>query len=236
VRRSARLLTGSSCTAALLVLPLAGAAAAHPTVQGEAGAAAGDYTTLSLRVPTERDVATTAVEIELPQDTPLASVRVQPQPGWTYALTTGAPSAPLEVHGRAVEEVVQRVTWTATAGGTGPTEFEQFVLSIGPLPETDQLHFPVLQTHADGEVARWVDAPLDGSEPKMPAPVLELSVDEAVAEHALALQREAEATGGASSAAAGTDSSPSAVSWAALAVGAAALVTSLLALRSRRAG
>ncbi|MEX2291456.1 MAG: YcnI family protein [Mycobacteriales bacterium] len=162
---------------ALLLVPLAGPAAAHVTVQGP-GATQGGFTKLTFRAPTEKDAPTTKLEIAFPAEHPIASVRVKPQPGWTYTMTKGAPSVPLEQHGAPVTEVVQRITWTVAAGnkGIGPTEFGEFEVSAGRLPEVDQLVFKALQTYADGEVVRWIEEPVEGGEePEKPAPVLELA-------------------------------------------------------------
>jgi uncharacterized protein len=179
-RTTARTVTALTAAAGLLLVPLAGTASAHVTVQGP-GATQGGYTKLTFRVPTEKDVPTTQIEIAMPEDTPIASMRVMPKPGWTYQMTKGAPAAPLEVHGEAVTEVVQRITWTVAPGnaGIGATEFDEFEVSAGPLPETDQLVFKALQTYADGEVVRWIEEPVEGGEePEKPAPVLALAAAE----------------------------------------------------------
>jgi uncharacterized protein YcnI len=234
VPRSLSALTGA---AALLLVPLAGAASAHVTVQGP-GATQGGYTKLVFRVPTEKDVATTKLEIAFPVDTPVASVRVKPHPGWTAAMTRQAPAEPLEVHGEAVTEVVSRITWTADAGsGIGPTEFDEFEVSAGPLPETGQLVFKALQTYADGEVVRWIEEPVEGAaEPERPAPVLELAPaeDEAEVDTASASDDAVDAQPVASTQdAGGTDG----LTVAALVVAGLALATGVAALlRGRRAG
>ena len=218
--------------AALVLVPLAGVASAHVTVQGP-GATQGGYTKLAFRVPTEKDVATTKLEVVMPEETPIASVRVRPKPGWTYALTTGAPATPLENHGTPVDEVVTRITWTAAAGnpGIGATEFDEFEVSAGPLPETEQLVFKALQTYADGEVVRWIEEPVEGGEePEKPAPVLALAAadaaetDAAAAEPASDVETEPVAS---TSDAGGTDGLTVAalvVAGLALATGASALV------------
>jgi uncharacterized protein YcnI len=172
-----RLLTTAAGTLTLLLVPLAGSASAHVTVQGP-GATQGGFTKLTFRAPTEKDVPTTKLEIAFPAEHPIASVRVKPQPGWTYTLTKGPPSVPLEREGEPVTEVVQRITWTVADGnqGIGPTEFGEFEVSAGRLPEVDRLVFKALQTYADGEVVRWIEEPVEGGEePEKPAPVLELA-------------------------------------------------------------
>jgi len=72
-----------SATAAAIVLAVAGPASAHVTVNPNT-AAQGAYAKVSFRVPTESDTAsTTKLEVDLPADTPIASVAVKPLPGWT---------------------------------------------------------------------------------------------------------------------------------------------------------
>jgi uncharacterized protein len=240
VHRTARSLIALTGAAALLLVPLAGAASAHVTVQGP-GATQGGYTKLVFRVPTEKDVATTKLEIAFPTDTPIASVRVKPHAGWTATMTRQAPAEPLEVHGEAVTEVVSRITWTADAGnpGIGPTEFDEFEVSAGPLPETEQLVFKALQTYADGEVVRWIEEPVEGAaEPERPAPVLALAPAESETEDeadvdTAAAGGSADARPVASTQDAGTDG----LTVAALAVAGLALATGVAALlRGRRAG
>lgn len=158
-----------------LLLGVAGPAAAHVTVQAP-GAAKGGFTKLTFRAPTEKDVPTTKLEVAFPEDAPIASVRVKPKAGWTYELTKAPPAKPFEAFGEPVTEVVTRVVWTATAGGIGSTEFDEFEVSAGPLPDTDRLVFKALQTYGDGEVVRWIEEAAEGAEePEHPAPVLDLA-------------------------------------------------------------
>jgi uncharacterized protein len=140
------------------------------------GATQGGFTKLTFRAPTEKDVATTALEVALPTDTPIASVRVKPKAGWDYEMTRAAPEKPFEAFGQPVTEVVTRIVWTATGAGIAPDEFDEFEVSAGPLPETDALVFKALQTYADGEVVRWIEEAEEGAEePEHPAPVLALA-------------------------------------------------------------
>jgi uncharacterized protein len=170
-----RLLTVTAGTTALLLAPLAGGAAAHVTVSAP-GATQGGFTKLVFRAPTEKDVPTTSLEVALPADTPIASVRVKPKTGWTYEMTKGAPEEPFEAFGQPVTEVVTRIVWTSAGPGIAPDEFDEFEVSAGPLPETDQLVFKALQTYADGEVVRWIEEAEEGAEePEHPAPVLSLA-------------------------------------------------------------
>lgn len=161
--------------AAVALVAAAPMASAHVTVNpGEAPK--GGYAALAFRVPNERDdVGTTSLEVNLPEDHPITSVRVRPTPGWTHEVETRTLEEPLESHGREITEVVSTITWTG--GLIQPGEYQDFHVSAGPLPEdTDQLLFPSIQTYAGGEVVRWIDEPPeDGDdEPERPAPVLAL--------------------------------------------------------------
>jgi uncharacterized protein YcnI len=152
-------------------------AAAHVTVSA-ASAAPGGYTRVAFRVPNESDTAsTTKLEVFLPEEHPIRSVGTMPVPGWTAALTRRTLDEPITTDGGGqVTEVVSKITWTADArSAVGPGQFQEFPVSLGPLPETDQLVFKALQTYSDGEVVRWIEEPADGAEPEHPAPVLKLT-------------------------------------------------------------
>jgi uncharacterized protein YcnI len=169
------------CGVALAVLTgllaFAGPAAAHVTVNPRE-AEQGGYGRLAFRVPNESDTAsTTKLEVVLPEDAPVASVSTMPVTGWTTTVERRAVNPPLEVHGSQISEVVSKITWTAAAGGgVKPGEFVEFPVSMGPLPEVDQMIFKSLQTYSDGNIVRWIDEPVaDGQEePENPAPVLAL--------------------------------------------------------------
>lgn len=160
------------------VFGLAAPASAHVTVNPRE-ATQGGYGRLAFRVPTESDTASTVkLEVTMPDDAPVASVSTMPVPGWTVAIERRTVNPPLEVHGSQVTEVVSKITWTASANaGIKPGEFQEFPVSMGPLPEKDRMVFRVLQHYSDGNVARWIEPPAaDGAEPENdPAPVLALA-------------------------------------------------------------
>ena len=161
-----------------LVATSTGVAAAHVTVSSP-DAAAGGYAVLTFRVPTESETASTVgLTVSMPTDTPLASVSVEPVPGWTIAAPEQPLSTPVTTDDGQVTQAVTTVTWTAVAGGgLAPGEFGQFQLSVGPLPDVDQLVFPAVQTYSDGSEVDWVERAAAGSsaEPDKPAPTLTLS-------------------------------------------------------------
>ncbi len=169
-----RALFAAVAAGAALVVP-ATSALAHVTVNPRE-ATAGGYAKLAFRVPNERDDAgTTKLEVNFPPEHPFASVGVRPTDGWTYTLEKTKLSTPITAHGDQISEAPSKITWT---GGTiKPGEFEEFEISLGPLPEdADSLTFRALQTYSSGEVVRWIEeASPGGAEVERPAPVLKLT-------------------------------------------------------------
>jgi uncharacterized protein YcnI len=153
---------------------LAGPAFAHVTIKpGEAEQ--GGYSTQVFQVPNETtDANTTQVEVTMPADQPIASVSVEPVPGWEINVEKGKPAKPINAHGEEISEVVTKITWSG--GSIPPGYFQTFPVSMGPLPETDSLTFKAVQTYSDGEVVRWIEESTPGGEePERPAPVLRLT-------------------------------------------------------------
>jgi uncharacterized protein YcnI len=142
-------------------LTLAGAASAHVTLQPEE-APAGGFARLDVRVPNERDNAsTTKVEVQFPPG--FAEVSTAPVPGWTAKVTKRKLAKPVEVEGEQLTEEVATITWSG--GEIGPGQFQDFGLSVG-LPDKPgaKLTFKALQTYSGGEVVRWIGPP-DAEEP-----------------------------------------------------------------------
>ncbi len=155
-----------------------GVASAHVTAKviGEE-AAQGGYSKITFRVPNEEETAgTVKLEVQFPADTPLSGARTTPMPGWKAAVTMAKLDKPVEVNNADVTEAVSKVTWTANPGTRiNPGEFQEFELSVGPLPETDQLVMPATQTYDNKKVVAW-DTPMTegGEEPEHPAPAIAL--------------------------------------------------------------
>ncbi|MFD6247974.1 YcnI family copper-binding membrane protein [Streptomyces roseolus] len=164
-------------TAAASVVVLSGTAFAHVSVQPQGEAAKGGYATVNIKVPNERDNASTVkLEVSFPLDHPLASVMPQPVPGWKAEVTKAKLDKPLTLHGKQINEAVSKVTWTADGSKIGPGQFQQFPLSLGQLPEdADQLVLKAIQTYDNDEVVRWIEEQKGSEEPQNPAPVLKLS-------------------------------------------------------------
>ncbi|MER8183421.1 YcnI family protein [Kitasatospora sp. NPDC094015] len=174
----ARRIAGIAAVAASSVLALAAPAFAHVTVQ-PGSAQQGGYSAVAFRVPNENDnAATVKLEVSLPMDHPMASVRTEPVPGWTATLEKSKLDKPLKSHGQDINEAVSKITWTANDGTKlGPGQFLDFRVSLGALPaDTDKLTFKALQTYDNGDVVRWIEEAKDGQpEPAKPAPVLTLT-------------------------------------------------------------
>lgn len=169
--------------ASAVALAFTAVASAHVTIRPDVDTS-GSFAKITVRVPNESDTAgTTQIRLEMPADTPMASVRVQPHPGWTAELTTEQFPEPVEVGDRTLEEAVTSVTWTADEGvRIGPDEFDEFAISVGPLPEPGTYLFPAIQTYDDGEVVAWDMEPTEGEEPERPAPELTVVPAEGAAE------------------------------------------------------
>ncbi|GAB1691817.1 YcnI family protein [Krasilnikovia sp. M28-CT-15] len=219
--------------AAVTTLALAGPASAHVTVNPNS-ATQGGYTKVAFRVPNEKDTAnTTAVEVNLPVETPIASVSLKPLPGWTATTVKSKLATPIKKHDREITEAVTKITWTAADANSQikPGQFQEFEVSLGPLPETGQIVFKSLQTYSDGDIVRWIDVPAAGQEePEHPAPVLKLAPGNGDPHAAAAAAAPAAASGGHDDDADGTN-------WlglAGLGLGLAGLVAGLLGYR--RAG
>lgn len=159
-----------------------GLASAHVTakVLGEA-AQQGGYTKITYRVPNEDETAgTIKLEVKFPADHPISGARTKPMAGWTAQITKTTLDKPIKVHNAEVKEAVSSVVWTAAPGTRiGPGEFQEFELSVGPLPDnTDTLVTPAIQTYDSGEVVAWDQPTKEGEEePEHPSPQIALAAE-----------------------------------------------------------
>jgi len=164
-------------------LAVAVPAVAHVSANPET-AEQGSFTKVSFRVPNEQDkVDTTKVEIDLPLDHPIAAVSVRPVAGWTIAVVKSKLPKPIKTDDREITEAVSKITWSK--GTIKPGEFQEFDVSMGPLPsDTDTLVFKAVQTYSGGEVIHWDQpTPAGGEEPEHPAPALHLTKPSGSGEH-----------------------------------------------------
>ena len=173
-RRSLLLLAGLA-TAGLALLPAA-TASAHVRVTPD-NPTAGGFSALTFRVPNESATAgTVKLSVKLPQDTPFLYVSTKPVPGWTVDATKSKLVKPVESYGTTLTEAVSEVTWTADKGvQIGPGEYQEFSVSVGPLPDPATILLPTTQTYSDGTVVAWDQpTPASGEEPEHPAPELDV--------------------------------------------------------------
>jgi uncharacterized protein YcnI len=165
-------------TLAAVAAALVPAFTAHAHVSvSSTDAAPGGFGKLVFRVPSESETAnTTSITVNLPADTPFPFVSVQAVPGWTAETVTTEFAEPVEAGDFTLTDAITSVTWTADGDGLAPHEFAEFALSVGPIPDVDQLMFPTTQTYSDGEVVEWAEPTVEGEEePERPAPVLNLA-------------------------------------------------------------
>jgi uncharacterized protein YcnI len=145
-------------TVAALALPAA--AQAHVTLQ-PTSAPAGAFMKLDVRVPTERDNASTSkVDVRFPAG--FAAARYQAVPGWKVRVITKKLATPIQTDDGPITEGIDRMVWTRTSrsGGIKPGQFQDFPISVQiPGKAGDKLTFKALQTYSNGEIVRWIGAP-----------------------------------------------------------------------------
>jgi uncharacterized protein len=144
---------------AVAVLALPAAAQAHVTLQPNQ-AAAGAFTVLDVRVPTERDNASTAkVDVKFPDG--FAAASYQAVPGYRVRVIKKTLAKPIQTDDGPITEGVDRIVWTRTSrsGGIKPGQFQDFPISVQiPGKAGDKLTFRAVQTYSNGEVVRWIGA------------------------------------------------------------------------------
>jgi uncharacterized protein YcnI len=161
---------------AVAALAAPAAARAHVTLQPNT-AAAGSFAVLDVRVPTERDNATTTkIDVQFPAG--FASARYEPKPGWKVRIVKKRLATPIQTDDGPITEGVSRMVWTRTSrsGGIKPNEFVDFPISVQiPGKAGDKLTFKALQTYSNGEVVRWIGAPASDE----PAPQVSVTAAQA---------------------------------------------------------
>src|SRR4051794_29923749 len=190
-----RVLLLSAC----LVLTTAGVAWAHVVVTPEE-APAGSYEKFSVSVPTEEDIPTTGVRVEVPEGFTVTGV--QPLPGWQYEFERDG-------------GVITAISWSG--GEIAPEEFQEFRFQTRTPEDTGEFAWKAFQTYEDGSVVEWTGEP-DSEEPA--------SVVEIVSSNAQADEHSAGNQGGEQQGSGFT----LVAAYAGLGLGAVALVVSLLAL------
>jgi uncharacterized protein len=212
---------------AVAVLLLAPAAAeAHVLVIPES-APQGAEMRLDVRVPNERDDATTTkVDVQLPPG--FAEALVQPVAGWTAKITHVKLNPPVQSDDGPITEGVGRITWTAKskADGIPVGGFQDFGLEVlVPGKAGSTLTFKALQTYSNGTVVRWIGAKDSDS----PAPTVQVTA----AGGATATPTPTAAPSPAATAKSGGGSA-NGLAVAALIVGALGLITGVAGLTAAR--
>ena len=140
-----------------LVLAIPAVVLGHAVVFPKASAP-GAYERYVLRVPNERNVPTTKVEMHFPSEVRVTSF--SDVPGWQ-----------LEV----VRDSATRIVGAIWTGSLPPERFMEFpFVAVNPKTGTE-VHWPAYQTYANGETVEWTGA--EGS--KSPASVTTLSASSA---------------------------------------------------------
>ncbi|QJD87550.1 YcnI family copper-binding membrane protein [Cohnella herbarum] len=127
----------------MMSLAFAGLASAHVTVQPKE-VPAGSYQVFTVRVPSEKEAATTTVKVAIPDNVNVS--RFEPKADWTYEIEKGA------------EDKIVSVTWKATGNGLGATEFGEFRMQGKVADDANELTWKAYQTYSDGEVVEWTGA------------------------------------------------------------------------------
>ncbi|MCO7124352.1 YcnI family protein [Sporolactobacillus shoreicorticis] len=115
-------------------------ASAHVTVK-PLQAVAGTSETYTVTVPTEKEIPTTKIVLQIP--THVTFYSYQPVPGWTAKAVKNS------------KERVQTVTWTATGAGIAPGAFQQFEFRALNPEKTGSITWNAYQTYKDGSIVEW---------------------------------------------------------------------------------
>jgi uncharacterized protein YcnI len=135
-----------TCLGICAMLVVSAPAWAHVVVFPEK-VTAGDYETLTVSVPTEKEVPTTKIRVEVPKGFLLSGV--QPVPGWEHAFEEDG-------------GIVTAVTFSGEE--IRPREFQQFLIQAQAPEEPGEYPWKAFQTYKDGSVVEWTGAP-DSEEP-----------------------------------------------------------------------
>ncbi|MEH7304877.1 YcnI family copper-binding membrane protein [Neobacillus drentensis] len=118
-------------------------ASAHVTVMPKTSST-GAWETYTLKVPVEKDVATTKVTVKAPAGVEIMSY--QPVPGWTY-------SSEKDASGK-----VKTFTFEATGEGIQSGQFQQFVFVAKNPEKAAKVAWDAFQYYKDGSIVEWTGA------------------------------------------------------------------------------
>lgn len=128
----------------LMTFVFAGLASAHVTVSPKE-APQGSFQVFTVRVPSEKDSATTSVRVTIPDGVNVT--RFEPKTDWNYEAEKNA------------DGKIVSVKWTAMGTGLGATEFGEFRMQGKVADDAKELVWKAYQTYADGETVEWTGAP-----------------------------------------------------------------------------
>ena len=124
-------------TAVLGVLALSAPAAAQVSIVPDRVAGGGTQT-FAFRLANERaDTKSTRLELVFPQNPPVAYVEVAPAQGWTATVRPRPLDPPLQAGGKVISEAAGTLVFEG--GAVAPKQFEQFLVTMGPLPADGRL-------------------------------------------------------------------------------------------------
>ncbi|MBF9129916.1 YcnI family protein [Plantactinospora sp. S1510] len=165
--------------ASAVVAATLGAAPAMADVTMTPGQAVqGDAAKLTFRVTEDRAPAyTTKVELLMPESAPVAETYPLSVPDWAPRMTMRKIDQTIGgIHHGQVTEVVASIVWTRSGAPAASGGGAELIVSLGPMPQTDQMTFGVVQTYSDGHVTNWNQPPsAEVPRPEFPAPVLTLA-------------------------------------------------------------
>lgn len=132
------------CTLLMGAFLFAGIANAHVTVSPNE-AVQGSYQKFVIKVPTEKEIPTTQVEVKF--DT--SNVKVssfEPKPGWTYET------------GKDEQGNITSVIWKAQGDGIKKNEFVEFSMQGKIADHASSITWKAYQTYSDGSIVEWTGA------------------------------------------------------------------------------
>lgn len=171
----------------------------------------------SVRVPVEKDMNTTKLELQVPDEVDL--VNIMPKDGWEYDLEKDE------------DGTITAVTWEATEDGIGPDEFTEFEIVAANPDEPTEASWDAYQTYEDDSVVEWTG----DEDAEEPAPITEIVEGDATSQHATedtdpegsdSDENDAEETDGSSS---GTNA------WLPIALSGLAILLALISLFRKKA-
>ncbi|MBP2001586.1 uncharacterized protein YcnI [Paenibacillus shirakamiensis] len=127
-------------------LLFAGVASAHVTVSPTTSEPKA-YETYSIKIPVEKDVATTKIALKIPANADFKNY--QPVPGWKVETTKDSAGK------------ITNVTWTAVGEGILAGQFQQFNFVAQNPAKDATLNWDAFQYYKDGTIVEWTG---DGGE------------------------------------------------------------------------